>query len=66
MPAKRWCSHEQNTLLHVLGQAADTGLLVQGLAVVDDGDVAAQRPQVPRSIMVQILHLQKGPFSAAV
>ena len=66
MPAVKGCSHEQNALLHVLGQAADACLLVQSLAVVDDGDMATQRPQVPRGIMVQILRLQNGPFPAVI
>ena len=48
-------SHEQDALLHCLGKAADARLLIQGLAVVDDGDVAAERSQIPRGVMMQIL-----------
>lgn len=41
--------------MHVLGQAKHFGLPVQLLAIIDDIYVAAQRPQIPCGIMVQIL-----------
>lgn len=39
MHSSRPLSHEQNTLLHVLGQPSCPGLLVQGLTVVDNVEV---------------------------
>lgn len=48
-------SHEKDSFLHVLGQAADSSLPIQGLAVVDDIDMTAQRPQITCGIMMQIL-----------
>ena len=46
--------HEQHALLEVLGQSNHFLLLVQGLAIVDHIDVAADVAQVPLSIQVQI------------
>lgn len=48
-------AHEEYAL------AAAAGVLgkVQRLAVVDDGDVAAQRPQVALRVMVQVLRAPK-------
>ena len=55
-------SHEEDALLHCLGEAADARLPVQRLAVVDDGDVAAHRPQIPRGVVMQILCWSRHSF----
>ena len=46
--------HEENSFLHVPGQAGRPCLLVKRLTVVDDVEVAVQTAQVTLSIMVQI------------
>ena len=47
-------SHEQHPFLHVFGQASYTCFLVQGLAVIDDVEIAVQAAQITLSIMVQV------------
>ena len=52
---ERGGAHEQDAFPHVLGQAGHARRPVQRLAILDDGDLAAQRAQVPRGVVVQVL-----------